>query len=201
MCSSDLLSTALIWWSGGAAHQIRAVLSTEAWDVVGYRIHDLAIVASAEEHLLVGHLGPDLLDPEFDSGEALRRLRSQPEREIGVALLDQRNLAGIGNIYKAETLFVRGVSPWTPVRDLSDSDLLALVDQARRFLQANKAHYSQATTGDRRRGFEHWVTSRAGRPCRRCGSRIRQDPQGQAPYERVTFWCPTCQIGPAPSGR
>jgi endonuclease-8 len=75
----------------------------------------------------------------------------------------------------------------------------ALVDTARRLLEANKAHASQATTGDPRRGHEHWVYGRAGRPCRRCGTTIVSAMQGAAPYDRITAFCPTCQPGPHPT--
>ena len=180
-------------WTGGPDHQVRAVLRTDAWDAVGYRVHDLAVVPTADEDQLVGHLGPDLLDPGFDRDEALKRLRTDPAREIGVALLDQRALAGIGNVYKAETLFVRRVNPWTPVGRIDDDVLGSLVDTARRLLDANKAHASQATTGDPRRGHEHFVYGRSGRPCRRCGTRVAQAAQGAPPYDRPTFWCPSCQ--------
>jgi len=180
-------------WTGGPDHQVRVVLSTAAWDAIGYRLPVLEILETAQEDQAVGHLGPDLLDPAFDRDEALRRLGSAPEREIGQALLDQRNLAGIGNIYKAETLFLCRVWPWTPVGEVAD--LGALVDRARRLLEANKGHASQSTTGDPRPGRDHWVYGRAGRPCRRCGTRVSSASQGEPPYDRVTWWCARCQPG------
>ncbi len=183
--------------TGGPDHQVRVVLSTASWDAIGYRLPVLEILETAREDWAVGHLGPDLLDPAFDRAEALRRLSGRPDREIGQALLDQSNLAGIGNIYKAESLFLCGVSPWAPVGTVDDPG--AVVDRARRLLEANKAHASQSTTGDPRRGHEHWVYSRAGRPCRRCGARIVSASQGAPPYDRVTWWCPTCQPGPGPA--
>ena len=94
-------------------HMIRALIGNDTWLAAGYRVHDLRIVRSTDEVRLVGHLGPDLLGPDWDPHEAVRRLRAQTNRPVGEALLDQRNLAGIGNLYKAETLFLRGVSPWT----------------------------------------------------------------------------------------
>lgn len=178
-------------WHGGPDHQVRVLLSTDEWDAIGYRLPVVDLLATADEDTVVGHLGPDLLDPAFDRAEALRRLAADPDREIGVALLDQRSLAGIGNMYKDETLFVRRTSPWTRTADVDD--LGALVDQAQRFLQRNKDHAAQITTGDPRRGFEHWVYGRGGRPCRRCGTRIRTADQGAAPYARLTAWCPGCQ--------
>ena len=183
-------------WTGGPDHQVRVVLSTTAWDAIGYRLPVLELVETAREDAIVGHLGPDLLDPAFDREEALRRLLEAPHREIGQALLDQTCLAGIGNVYKAESLFLRGVSPWTPVGDVED--LGALVDRARRLLEANKAHASQSTTGDPRAGHEHWVYGRGGRACRRCGTRVATASQGAPPYDRVTSWCPRCQPGPSP---
>jgi len=184
-------------WTGGPDHEVRVVLSTAGWDAIGYRLPVIEIVETAREGDVVGHLGPDLLDPAFDRDEAVRRLLAAPDREIGQALLDQANLAGIGNIYKAESLFLQRTSPWARVADVDD--LGALVDRARRLLEANKAHASQSTTGDPRPGREHWVYGRGARPCRRCGGRVAAAPQGDPPYDRVTWWCPTCQPGPGPS--
>ena len=185
-------------WAGGPDHQVRVVLETDEWAAIGYRLPVVELVATEREDDVVGHLGPDLLSPGFDGEEALRRLRADPDREIGQALLDQRLLAGIGNIYKSECLFVRRTSPWTPVAQVDG--LGTLVDTVRRLLEVNKAHASQATTGDPRRGQEHWVYGRAGRPCRRCGTVIVSAMQGPAPYGRVTSFCPICQPGPHPAG-
>jgi endonuclease-8 len=102
-------------WHGGPAYDVRLVLATDDWECVGYRLHDIDVVPTADEDRLVGHLGPDVLGPDWDLDEALRRLREPPDEQIGVALVDQRNLAGVGNLYKVESLFIRGVHPWTPV--------------------------------------------------------------------------------------
>ena len=182
-------------WTGGPDHEVRVVLSTSAWDAIGYRLPVLELVGTAHEDAVVGQLGPDLLDPGFDAAEAVRRLLAWPDREIGQALLDQGDLAGIGNLYKAETLFLERTSPWTRVGDVED--LPRLVERARRLLDANKAHASQATTGDPR--APHWVYGRGGRPCLRCGGRVAAASQGDPPYDRVTCWCPTCQPGPGPA--
>lgn len=184
-------------WTGGPGWQVRVVLSNDEWDAIGYRLPVLELVETAREDAVVGHLGPDLLDPAFDRDEALRRLGSDPHPEIGQALLDQRNLAGIGNLYKAESLFLRRTSPWTPVAEVDD--LGALVDTARRLLDANKAHAAQTTTGDPRAGRNHYVFERSRRPCLRCGTPVASAMQGVAPYDRITYWCPTCQPGPAPA--
>ena len=107
-------------WRGGPAYDVRVVLATDEWECVGYRLHDIDVVPTADEDRLVGHLGPDVLGPDWDLDEALRRLRAHPDEQIGVALVDQRNLAGIGNLYKVESLFIRGVHPWTRVADVAD---------------------------------------------------------------------------------
>ena len=106
-------------WHGGPAYDVRLVLATDDWECVGYRLHDIDVVPTADEDRLVGHLGPDVLGPDWDLDEALRRLRDHPDEQIGVALVDQRNLAGIGNLYKVESLFLRGVHPWTRVADVA----------------------------------------------------------------------------------
>ncbi|GLZ11107.1 putative endonuclease 8 2 [Actinomadura sp. NBRC 104425] len=180
-------------------HRIRLVLGNAEWLALGYRLGTVNLLRTAEEHRAVGHLGPDLLDADWGPGpaaEAVRRLAEQPARPIGEALLDQTRLAGIGNVYKAEVLFLRGVHPWTPVGDVPD--LPDLVDLAHRLLDANRDRRGHITTGDRRPGREHWVYGRAGLPCRRCGTRVRRADQGPDAAERVTFWCPHCQ--PAPAG-
>jgi endonuclease-8 len=177
-------------WTGGPAHLIRAALHTDRAVAVGYHLHELALVPTGQEDELVGHLGPDLLGPDWDADEAVRRLRGQPDRQIAEALLDQRNLAGIGNLYKAEVLFLRGVSPWQPVSTVEN--LPALVELAHRLLTANKGRWAQATTGSLRRGETQWVYGRRNLPCRRCGTLIRMVDQA----DRVTFWCPTCQPDP-----
>jgi endonuclease-8 len=182
-------------WHGGPEHQIRVVLSNERWDAVGYRLPVVDLLRTQDEPTVVGHLGPDLLGPDWDAVEAVRRLSGQPDRTIGEALLDQRNLAGIGNLYKAEVLFLRGVHPWTRVGDVAR--LPDLVDLAHRLMVANKDRWDQVTTGDLRRGRQHYVYGRRGEPCRRCGTPIAKAEQGDDPLtERVTFWCPTCQPAP-----
>jgi endonuclease-8 len=174
------------------AHEARVVLRTEDWTAVGFALGVTEVLARDAEDTVVGHLGPDLLGPDWDEAEALRRLLADPDRrEIGEALLDQRCLAGIGNLYKAEALFVSGVNPYLDVSEVPD--LRKLVRLARRMLMANRERTLQATTGVARRGQEHYVYGRAGRPCRRCGTRIETGSQGPALQERVTFWCPSCQ--------
>ena len=175
------------------AHMIRVLLGNDEWLATGYRIHDLQLVPTADESGVVGHLGPDLLGPDWDADEALRRLLSEPERPIAEALLDQRNLAGIGNLYKNEVLFIDRVNPWTPVGAVPEP--ARLIDTARRLLVANRKHPEQSTTGLLGRGRTHWVYERAGQPCLRCRAPIRRAEQGAPPRQRSTYWCPACQPG------
>ncbi|SCF31282.1 endonuclease-8 [Micromonospora viridifaciens] len=174
-------------WAARPAHLIRAVLRSPDAVAVGYHLHELALVPTAEEESLVGHLGPDLLGPDWDPAEAVRRLAAHPDETVGEALLDQRNLAGVGNLYKCEALFLRGISPWTPVRAVPD--LAGVVTLAQRLLAANRGRWTQSTTGSLHRGGTSYVYGRRAQPCRRCGTAIRKEELG----ERVTYWCPACQ--------
>ncbi len=182
-------------WTGGPDWQVRAVLSNAEVDAVGYRLPVIELVD--DEDAVVGHLGPDALGPDWDAGVAVANLLREPDAEIGTALLDQRHLAGLGNLYRCEVLFVRGLSPWTRVRDVPD--LPVLVEKGRRLMDANKERWEQSTTGSLRPGEDHWVFERTGRPCRRCGTRILSAEQGAAPRARLTYWCPRCQPGPSPA--
>ena len=172
-------------------HRVRLVLANDAWQAVGYLLGVVELLPAGQEEKVVGHLGPDLLGPDWDPAEAVRRLGSDPARPVGDALLDQRNLAGVGNFFLTEMLFLRGVSPWRSVGQVEDLD--ALVELGQRLLDANKTRIDQVTTGDRARGQRSWAYGRAGQPCRRCGTRIRTAEQGSTGQERVRFWCPACQ--------
>jgi endonuclease VIII len=154
---------------------------------VGYHLHEVALIPTADEDRLVGHLGPDLLGPDWDPAEAVRRISAKPDVTIAEALLDQRNLAGIGNLYKAETLFMRGVWPWTPVAKVGD--LNAIVELAQKLVASNRGRWTQTTTGSLRRGTTSYVYGRRAQPCRRCGTAIEKADSD----ERITYWCPRCQ--------
>jgi endonuclease VIII len=177
------------WRSPG--FQARVVLANAQWQAIGFRLGVVDVVERASESDVVGHLGPDLLGPDWSLEEAILRLTARPERPIGEALLDQRNLAGIGNMYKAEVCFLSGVSPFTPVASIDR--LPELVGTARRLLLANKARAVQSTTGSTRRGESLWVYARRGQPCRRCATPIRAAESCEDGIERVTYWCPSCQ--------
>ncbi|WP_327133817.1 DNA glycosylase [Streptomyces sp. NBC_01343] len=187
-------------WHGGPAYEIRAVLGTAGHTAVGYRLPVVELLRTCEEDRAVGHLGPDLLGPDWDAGEAAANLLAAPGRPLGEALLDQRNLAGIGNIYKSELCFLAQVTPWTPVGDLPDPGTTAvrLAGAAHRLLRANTGDRAvRNTTGSRRPGQELFVYGRARRPCLRCGTPVREAPQD----DRPTYWCPRCQSGPTPPAR
>jgi len=173
------------------SYRIRLVLANEDWQAIGYQLGVVELIRTSEESRITGHLGPDLLGPDWDRAEAVRRLSAQPDRPIGEALLDQRNLAGAGTYFAAEMLFLRGIDPWRSVGDVKD--LIALVELGHRLLDANKTRPGHVTTGDSRPGQESWVYGRAGRPCRRCGTLIRKGEQGPPGQERLRFWCPACQ--------
>ncbi|MGW4822605.1 Fpg/Nei family DNA glycosylase [Streptomyces sp. NPDC004227] len=183
-------------WKGGPGHQIRAVLGTADRAAVGYRLQVLELLRTSEEDRTVAHLGPDLLGPDWDPDLALANLLADPGRPLGEALLDQRNLAGIGNVYKSELCFLLGVTPWLPVDALPADRAAKLPVLAKRLLEANRDRVVRRTTG--LRGQDLFVYGRAPRPCLRCGTSVRVADQGDGSQERPTFWCPSCQAGPAP---
>src|SRR5512132_211103 len=154
----------------GPDFQVRAVLRTEPWVAVGFRLAICELLVTAHEYEVVGH--------------------------VGTALLDQRAIAGPGNIYKSEVCFLRGVDPWAPVGEVEDLD--GMVDLLKRLMEANRTTGNQTTTGDTRPGRTHWVAARTGKPCRRCGTPIRKADQPSYDGERVTYWCPNCQPGLGP---
>ena len=182
---------------------VRLVLALDdgrtAW---GLRLHDLDLVPTSEEQRLVGRLGRDRLGDDWDPAEAVRRLRAEPNRPLVSALLDQRLMAGIGNLWVNVLAFLVGASPWTPIGDL---DVDRLVERAATMLRhsATVPGAMQVTTGlSQRRGESHWVSGRKDRPCLRCGTRIRvvaELPDDAA--NRRTWWCPHCQPGPGPEAR
>ena len=174
----------------GPAFQIRAILETEPWKAVGFRLGVVELLPTAEEQSVVGHLGPDVLGPDWDAAEVLRRMSEHEDRAVGDVLLDQSVIAGPGNIYRCEICFLRGLHPSTPLRGVAD--LPGLVDLTKRVMEANRDTGMQITTGDRRPGRMHWVYGRRGLPCRRCGTPIEKEAE-QPGGQRVTYWCPTCQ--------
>ncbi len=181
---------------------VRLVLDLDdGRSVHGIRLHDLDLVATDREPDLVGHLGPDPLREDWDADEAVRRLAAAPERPFVTALLDQRSVAGFGNLWANELAFLTGVSPWTPIGDV---DVDRLVGRAATMLRhsATVAGAYQVTTGSPVRGDDHWVTGRQRQGCRRCRGPISvvAEVAGDAANRR-TWWCPACQPGPGPDAR
>jgi endonuclease-8 len=172
-------------------HTARVVLETAEVVAVGFQLGMVEIVPRDREEEVVGHLGPDLLGPDWDAAEAVRRLREQPQRPVKQALLDQTRLAGIGNMYADELCFLAGVTPETAVGRVPD--LPRLVHRAHQVLDLNRHRAVQSTTGDLARGRTFWVYGRGGQPCRRCGTTIVETMLGEPGRERVTSWCPSCQ--------
>ncbi len=175
-------------------HQIRVVLANAEAVCVGVQLGVVELLPTDAEADAVGHLGPDLLADDWGPDaevEVLQRLSGAPEREIGSALLDQRNLAGLGNLWRCEVLFLRGINPYARVADVSD--LPRLIELSHRLLMANRARAGQSATGDLHRGASNYVYARKGLPCRRCHTPIQRAQQGDPGYERETYWCPRCQ--------
>jgi endonuclease-8 len=162
---------------------MRVVLETAEYVAIGFNLPVAELLTSAElaRNAELRALGPDILAEDFDVAEAVRRLRTLPDEEIGNALLNQRALAGIGNIWKSEALFATGVHPFRRVQDLDDAALTAIVDAARRLMRAS------AVEGRAPRA----VYSRGGELCRKCGAPIECRKQG--PDARGTYWCRRCQ--------
>ncbi len=173
------------------AFRVRAIVGTADAEAVGVDIAEVRLVPTRAEAEFLAFLGPDPLSADWDPAEAARRVSADP-RSIHVALLDQRNVAGFGNEYAAELLFLRGVLPTTPAVDV---DVPALLDLGARTIRANRDRVERTFTGIAAHGRTRWVYGRAGLPCRRCGTLIERGELGADPTrERVTFWCPRCQV-------
>jgi endonuclease VIII len=169
-----------------SARRAWLVIRTPHHEVVQFDGPVLELVTDSRtrfDQILAG-LGPDVLAAEFDERAFLFRLREDdPTRGIGDALLDQRNVAGIGNLWKAEACFAAAIDPWRPLAELTDEEALRIVHAARTRMLDSAEH------GWRARDAQ--VHARDGTPCRRCGGRIRA--RGQGDDHRTTYWCPGCQ--------
>jgi endonuclease-8 len=171
---------------------VRWLLSTEDRTVLCLDAPSVELLSRGElgSHPVLSRLGPDVLAPVLDSAEILRRLRSQPEQPIGCALLDQELLAGIGNVYKSELLFMTRVSPFKALGEFDDATLQEMVELARTWMRRNVGE-RRRTTPEGRVAARHWVYGRSGEPCIKCGARIQMQRQG--PLARSTYYCPECQ--------
>jgi endonuclease VIII len=177
---------------------VRAAVLTSAWSAVGLRLGMLDLVPTAREADLVGHLGPDVLGPDWDPDLVAGRLTAS-DRFVGDLLLDQRVLAGVGTFWASEILFLERVLPWTPASDLDPDRVRAMLERLHRLMETARRTGWQASTGIQRSGEEAYVHARSGRPCRRCGDTVRVAMTGAAPRARTMFSCPTCQGGRAPT--
>lgn len=178
------------------AHAARAILRTNSSLVVGFSLGKLEVLSPADALKALSHLGPDLLGPDWNGQEAQRRLLADPQRPIGLALLDQHNLAGIGNIYRNELCFLGGVNPHVAVGQVPT--LERILDLAKRLLEANKGRSKRSTTGGpASNDAAVWVYGRAGKPCKRCGARIQHEKMADPAYPvraaRDIYFCPRCQ--------
>jgi endonuclease-8 len=171
-------------------HRARIVLEAGAIRAVGVDLGVLEILDRERDVEAVAHLGPDLLGDDWDPARAAANLTAEPDRPIAEALLDQRVLAGVGNVYCNELCFLNGHLPTAPVGAIADPH--RLVARAREMLWLNRFRWNRCTTGDTRPGRQLWVYGRAGQPCRRCGTPISYRDAG-GPGERVAYWCPSCQ--------
>ena len=178
---------------------MRIVIETDAWVAVAFNVpvaefHDASSLARQDDLV---HIGPDLLGATFDFSEALRRIREQAAEEIANVLLNQRVVAGIGNEYKSEVLFLARISPFARVTELADEQLMHLLELSRKLMLANvnKRSQGRVTTFSLDRGQQKYVYGRGGKPCRKCGTPIRYAKQGKD--ARGTYWCEKCQARPA----
>jgi endonuclease-8 len=179
----------------------RIVIATAEAVAIGIDIPVAELLTTRElaRHKALVALGPDLLDDRFDPDEAARRMRAQGRERIGDVLLNQRVVAGVGNVFRSEILFVAGVNPLLPVAEVADDDLRRIIETARTLLAANVMDRKRmlTTTVGRRTtrsldpSVKLWVYGRVGKPCRQCGAPIAAHARGTD--ARVTYWCPTCQ--------
>ena len=179
------------WWEPES--EARVVIRTES--VVAPCFHPPIVeLLTAKElglHPIVSALGPDIIRDEFDMAEAMRRLRAKPDRDIATALLDQKVISGIGNVFKVEALFLAKTSPWSSVRDLGDDKLREIVEHARRLIRLNRDGGPRRTRFSLDASESMWVDERAGLPCHVCGTQVVS---GWHPDEvRKSWYCPTCQ--------
>jgi endonuclease-8 len=183
--------------------QMRVLIRTAQYEAVAFSvpIAEFHTARSLERSAVIPKLGPDLLKSDFDDEEARARIRARGDDEIGNVLLDQKVMAGIGNVFKSEICFVCGVHPFRLVSSLSGREIECLVDSARRLMAANVTDTSGnqivTYTGFRRTtrrsdpSARVWVYRRKGEECRRCGGVIQMQKQGLG--ARSSYWCPQCQ--------
>lgn len=182
----------------------RIIITTPEWVAIAFNVVDAELLTTAEveRHARLSALGPDLLADEApDPVEMRARLRASGGSDIAAALLAQQAVAGIGNVYKSELLFLERLYPFTPLAAVTDETIDALLVRARRLLQFNVAEspvsgvqrFGRVTTGRLNPRERLWVYGRAGAPCFRCGTPVRSESETGG---RRTYWCPSCQPAP-----
>jgi endonuclease VIII len=186
---------------------MRVVIRTVDWEAVGFNIQvaEFYTARALERSSQVPKLGPDILAENFTVEDGLARLaayaRENPDAEIAVVLLNQRVLAGLGNVYKSEVAFAAGVNPFRVMRTITPREMEVMVDVAQRYMRANVVDGtgegivtysgSRRTTHSMDREERLWVYRRQGLECRRCGTTVMMRKQGV--QARSTYWCPECQ--------
>lgn len=179
--------------SPGAA---RLVLTTTSHHACCFSAPTVEVDRTPAIDRRLSRLGPDLLEADFKPERFAERARTRSGRPIAEVLLDQRVMAGLGNVYKSELLFLARIHPHTPVDQIGDDKLVEIADRARKLMSVNVRSGPRITTGDTSPGREVWVYGRSGQPCRRCSTVVAEDRLG----DRITYWCPACQpiIQPGP---
>ena len=181
---------------------MRVLVATREFQAIGFNLPVAQFLHARDLNRQddLRFLGPDLLGSSFDSAEAVRRFRERPDSPIADALINQRIVAGAGNVYKSEVLFLCGINPLVPVGSLSDDELTKILQTAQRYLRVNvdapkggivTYRGYRKTTSRRDQGDGLYVYGRARLPCRKCGTPIEVSAQG--PNARLTYWCPSCQ--------
>jgi endonuclease VIII len=203
--SWHLYRTGEKWWMG--RDRMRVVIRTAEWEAVGFNIPvaEFHTTRSLERSSQVPKLGPDVLSDEFTVEAGVARLgaygRENPDAEIAVVLLNQRVMAGLGNVYKSEVAFAAGVNPFRAMRTITQREMEMMVEVSQRYMKANVVDgagdgivtYSgnRRTTHSSNREERLWVYGRQGQECRRCGTAVMMRKQGV--QARSTYWCPECQ--------
>ena len=193
------------WWMGKS--RMRVAVAVEGWQAVAFNVPivEFHTARSLERSSQVPKLGPDMLSDEFTVEGGVARLEAygveHPEAEIAVVLLNQRVLAGLGNVYKSEVAFAAGVNPFRAMRTITAQEREIMVDKSQQWLKANVLDGSgdgivtysgnRRTTHSMRREDRLWVYGRQGKECRRCGATVMMRKQGE--QARSTYWCPGCQ--------
>lgn len=209
------------WWMG--RDRMRAVIRTADWQAVAFNvpIAEFHTARTLERNTQLPKLGVDILGDAYTVESGMAGLRAygveHPGAEIAVVLLNQRVLAGLGNVYKSEVAFAAGVNPFRAMSTITERELEVMADFAGRWMKANVIDGagdgivtysgSRRTTGSSNRDDRLWVYGRQGQECRRCGGIVEMRKQGE--QARSTYWCPGCQpwvlatgqVGVAPAGR